>query len=128
MEGRIDSYVLWLRALLVAGVAFFIGVAGHVTAEGLLPGPVTLAVLFAFAVLLSAPLLSRPASRLRLVVMTGRVQNDPDFLWASLDELGDHALPSVMNKIVRHALAQAGRVSGATKKKAGFPLARERQS
>lgn len=70
MEGRIDSYVLWLRALLVAGVAFFIGVAGHVTAEGLLPGPVTLAVLFAFAVLLSAPLLSRPASRLRLVVMT----------------------------------------------------------
>jgi len=70
VEGRIDSYVLWLRALVVAGVAFFIGIAGHVTAEGLLPGPVTLLVLFAFAVLLSAPLLNGPASRLRLVVMT----------------------------------------------------------
>ncbi|HTW13940.1 MAG TPA: hypothetical protein VMF51_02365 [Nocardioides sp.] len=70
MEGRIDSYVLWLRALLVAGVAFFIGIAGHVTAEGLLPGPVALLFFFVFAVLLSAPLLNRPASRLRLVVMT----------------------------------------------------------
>ena len=75
---------------------------------------------------------------LRLAVLTGRVQTDPEFLWAGLDELGDHALPSVMNKIVRHALAQAGRASPvspprkrgprATKKKAGFPLAREQQS
>ncbi|SDD94811.1 hypothetical protein [Nocardioides lianchengensis] len=70
MEGRIDAGVWWCRALLVAGVAFFLGVAGHVTADGLLPGPATLAVLLVFTVLLSLPLLARPASRLRLVAMT----------------------------------------------------------
>jgi A/G-specific adenine glycosylase len=52
---------------------------------------------------------------LRLPVLSGRVNDDPRFLWASLDELGDHALPSVMNKIVRHALAQVGRGSGAVR-------------
>ena len=75
---------------------------------------------------------------LRLVVWTGRVQDDPRFLWASLDELSDHALPSVMNKVVRHALAQVGRAAPpmsplrkrgprAINKEAGVPLARGRQ-
>ena len=46
---------------------------------------------------------------LRLTVMIGKVRSDPRFLWSAVDELGDHALPSVMKKIVRHALAHIGR-------------------
>jgi len=81
---------------------------------------------------------------LRLGVLSGKAKDDPGFLWSGLDELGDHALPSVMNKIVRHALAHVGRAAldadipmlsparkrgpGAANKKAGFPHARERQS
>jgi hypothetical protein len=44
-------------------------VFGHVTADGLLPGPTLLAVLLAMSVLLSAPMLNRPATRTRLVAM-----------------------------------------------------------
>ena len=33
----------------------------------------------------------------------------PDGIWVPLDRLGEHALPTVMKKIVRHALAQAGK-------------------
>jgi hypothetical protein len=69
VETRVDAGVLWSRALVVGSLAFFLGVVGHVTADGLLPGPVFLAVLLAMSVLLSAPMLSRPASSLRLVVM-----------------------------------------------------------
>jgi hypothetical protein len=69
VEARVDAGVLWARALVVGSLAFFMGVVGHVTADGLLPGPTFLAVLLAMSVLLSAPMLSRPASSLRLVAM-----------------------------------------------------------
>ena len=69
METRVDAYVLWARALVVGSLAFFLGVVGHVTADGLLPGPAFLAALLALSVLLSAPMLSRPASSVRLVAM-----------------------------------------------------------
>ena len=68
---------------------------------------------------------------LRLAVMMGRVKDDRRFLWSAIDELGDHALPSVMNKIVRHALAHIGRGSMAQKPdtlKLLPPRKRERQS
>lgn len=69
METRVDACVLWTRALVVGSLAFFLGVVGHVTADGLLPGPAFLAALLAMSVLLSAPMLSRPASSVRLVAM-----------------------------------------------------------
>jgi hypothetical protein len=69
MEPRVDASVLWLRALLVGVLAFGLGVVGHVSADGLLPGPVLLVVLLAGSVLISAPLLNRRASPLRLVAM-----------------------------------------------------------
>jgi hypothetical protein len=69
MAGRLDPCVLWARASGVGALAFFFGVAGHVTADGLLPGPGLLAGLLAFSVLSSAPLLNRPAGPLRLVSM-----------------------------------------------------------
>jgi hypothetical protein len=69
VETRVDAGVLWSRALVVGSLAFLLGVVGHVTADGLLPGPVLLAVLLAMSVLMSAPMLVRPASSLRLVAM-----------------------------------------------------------
>jgi hypothetical protein len=69
MEARMDPCVLWARALAVGSIAFFLGVAGHVMADGLLPGPLFLAGLLAFSVLLGVPMLNRPAGRLRLVAL-----------------------------------------------------------
>ena len=69
MADRVDAGVLWARALLLGGLAFFLGVVGHVTADGLLPGPVLLGMLLAMSVLLSAPMLQRQSSPLRIVVL-----------------------------------------------------------
>lgn len=69
MTDRVDAAVLWARAGLLGAVAFFLGVVGHVTADGLLPGPALLAVLLVLSVALSAPMLHRRASPLRLAGM-----------------------------------------------------------
>jgi hypothetical protein len=69
VDARTDPVVLWARAALLAFLACFLGVAGHVTADGLLPGPFWLVVLFLLAVAVCGPLLARPASALRLVVL-----------------------------------------------------------
>lgn len=64
-----DPAVLWARAALLGSVACLLGVAGHVTAEGELPGPAWLVLLLAVSVSLCAPFLARPASVVRLVAM-----------------------------------------------------------
>ena len=64
-----DPAVLWARAALLGSVVCVLGVAGHVTADGELPGPVWLVLLLAVSVSLCAPLLARPASTLRVVVL-----------------------------------------------------------
>lgn len=69
VTNRVDAAVLWARAGLLGFVAFFLGVVGHVTADGLLPGPGLLAALLVLAIVLSAPMLNRQASPLRLVVL-----------------------------------------------------------
>lgn len=69
MATRIDAGVLWARASVLGVVTLFLGVAGHVTADGLLPGPVFLAALLAGSVLLSAPMLARQVSTLRMVAL-----------------------------------------------------------
>lgn len=69
METRVDVWVLWLRALFVGSFAFFLGVVGHVMANGLLPGKPFLAALFVFSILVSVPLLSRPATPVRMVAL-----------------------------------------------------------
>lgn len=68
-ETRPGAALLWARAAGVGLLAVFLGVAGHVTAGGLLLGPVVLVLLAVGAVALSAPMLARPASALRLVLM-----------------------------------------------------------
>lgn len=44
---------------------------------------------------------------LRLVAGKAGGNATPVGVWVALDKLGDHALPSVMNKVIRHALAKA---------------------
>jgi len=63
-----DPVVIWGRAALLAAVTMFLGVAAHVTADGLLPSVAWLVVLAAFAVVPCAALLARPASTLRIVL------------------------------------------------------------
>ena len=58
------------RAFVLAGVAAVAGVAGHAYAGGLLPSPVTLALIFGACVLGVAALLGGPASTLRVVLLT----------------------------------------------------------
>lgn len=62
-----SASVLWVRALFAGSFAFFLGVAGHLMADGLLPGVPWLVLLYVVAVVLSVPVLSRPASTLRLL-------------------------------------------------------------
>jgi hypothetical protein len=69
METRVASPLLWPRALFAGSFAFFLGTAGHVMADGLLPGTAFLVVLFAFIVLAGLPVLVRPASRLPMLAL-----------------------------------------------------------
>ncbi|MBA2955821.1 hypothetical protein GON03_15915 [Nocardioides sp. MAH-18] len=69
MTARIDAAVLWVRAVVLGVVTLFLGVAGHVTADGLLPGPPFLVALLVGSVLLSAPVLARQVSPLRMVAL-----------------------------------------------------------
>ena len=45
MESRATIPVPWVRALFAGSFAFFLGTAGHVMADGLLPGTAFLVVL-----------------------------------------------------------------------------------
>ena len=67
MGTRSDASVLWVRALFAGSFAFFLGVAGHLMADGLLPGTTFLVVLYTFTVVLSVPILARPGSHLRML-------------------------------------------------------------
>ncbi len=59
----------WGRALLLSGVALLAGAIAHVGAGGMLPGLVVLFVLLAGCTAVSATLLGRPASTLRIVIL-----------------------------------------------------------
>ncbi len=67
MPGRASGVLRWSRALLVAVVALGAGVVAHVSAEGLLPGPVGLLVLLAATTVGSAAFLGREIGRTGLV-------------------------------------------------------------
>jgi hypothetical protein len=69
MGSGMDRGVLWARAVLLASVTVFLGTAGHVTADGLLPGPAAMVLLYAVAVVGAVAFLARPATAPRLVVL-----------------------------------------------------------
>jgi hypothetical protein len=67
MEVRANTAVVWVRALFAGSFAFFLGVAGHLMANGLLPGTAFLVVLYVFTIVLSVPVLARPGSSVRMM-------------------------------------------------------------
>ena len=66
---RATPVLLWSRAALLAVVVLAVSVLGHVSADGLLPGPVALLALLALTTVVSARFLTRQASALRLVAL-----------------------------------------------------------
>ncbi len=75
------------RAGLLTAVAMVSGTIAHRSAGGILPGPVALIVLFVVATALVAPLLARPATTLRVVVLMMAGQT---FVHGSLTALSGH--------------------------------------
>ena len=95
METVLDARLRWLRALLVGSVAFFLGVLGHLTADGLLPGPVGLVFLFTFSTLLALPVLGRRVSSVRTVALLVGGQTFIHLaLTLTAGHVGDRRLPA----------------------------------
>lgn len=69
MEDRVRTSLVWSRAAFVGSTFFLLGVVGHVSADGLLPGAFAMAFLLSLSVALAGPFLARPASTLRLVLV-----------------------------------------------------------
>jgi hypothetical protein len=61
--------LVWLRALVLAAVALLAGSVAHVGAHGALPAPLVLVALLALGTTGVAPLLRRPASTARVVLL-----------------------------------------------------------
>ncbi len=70
MDRTAGGTLRWTRALLLAVVAMGSGMVAHISADGRLPGPEVLGVLFLVCVVAAAGFLGRPASTLRVVVLT----------------------------------------------------------
>lgn len=70
MDRTAGGALRWTRALLLAVVAMGSGVVAHLSAGGLMPGPAALVVLFTGCLAFAASCLGRPASTLRVVLLT----------------------------------------------------------
>ena len=69
VEPRATPALLWLRASLLATVVVVTSTLAHVSADGLVPGPLGLALLLALTTLVSARFLTRRASTSRIVAL-----------------------------------------------------------
>lgn len=65
-----DAWLRWTRAAALASVASLVAVWAHVAADGRLPSAPVLLVITAAMALAAQPLLARPASALRVVLLT----------------------------------------------------------
>jgi hypothetical protein len=104
MSERPAPVVLWGRAALVGLLTTGLGIAGHVSADGLLPGPAVLVGLALAMVLLGLPVLAREASRLRLVCLTVGGQTVTHLVLAvSAGHRGDVAGPAAARPTPTHS-------------------------
>lgn len=69
MSDRLDPAIVWLRATCAGSLALTMGVAGHVMADGLLPGPAVLVLLATVSVVATVPMVARPLTAVRAVVL-----------------------------------------------------------
>ncbi len=97
MDRTAGGALRWTRALLLAVVAMGSGVIAHLSADGRLPGPWVLALLFLLCVAGAAALLGRPASTLRVVVMTVAGQT---FVHGFLTALSGHRGDPPLRRVV----------------------------
>jgi hypothetical protein len=97
MDRTVGGALRWTRALLLAVVAMGSGVIAHLSADGRLPGPWVLALLFLLCVAGAAALLGRPASTLRVVVMTVAGQT---FVHGFLTALSGHRGDPPLRRVV----------------------------
>jgi hypothetical protein len=88
MQERATPALRWSRALVLASVAFGLGAVAHLSAGGLVPGPVGLGLLFAVTLVASAGLLGRAAGTLRV---TALVMGGQAFIHAVLTAASGHA-------------------------------------
>ncbi len=90
----------WTRALVLAAVGLTTGAAFHVGADGLLPGPWTLLVLYGVSTGAAAPLLGTPASTRRVVMLLVVWQT---LLHGALTVLSGHrGTPSTTHQVAGH--------------------------
>lgn len=97
MDRTAGGALRWTRALLLAVVAMGSGVIAHLSADGRLPGPGVLGLLFLLCVAGAAALLGRPASTLRVVVMTVAGQT---FVHGFLTALSGHRGDPPLRRVV----------------------------
>ncbi len=69
MEATAHGPLVWARAAMLAAVSLLTGTLAHVSAHGLLPGPVTMAALLLVGTTAAAPFLRTQASTARVVVL-----------------------------------------------------------
>lgn len=99
MQDRATPALRWSRALVLAGVAFGLGLLAHVSAGGLVPGSVGLTVLFVLTLTGCAAFLGRAASTLRITTLVVAGQA---FIHTALTASAGHA-----GDPARHATAPA---------------------
>ncbi len=95
---RATPVLLWSRAAVLAAVVVAVSAVGHVSADGLLPGPWEMLGLTLAVTAVAARFLTRQASPLRLVTMLVS---------------GQVAIHGVLTVLAGHAGDAAGAVSGA---------------
>jgi hypothetical protein len=108
MQERAAPVLRWSRAFVLASVAFGLGVAGHLSAGGLVPGPFGLTLLLALTTAACAAFLGRAASTLRV---SGLVVAGQAVIHAALTATSGHAGDPVRHagSRVRPALTSADR-------------------
>jgi hypothetical protein len=90
-HGRVTStppQLRWARALLLAVVVLTAGSVAHASAHGLMPGPWAMATLLVLGTTAAAPLLTGPASTMRVVLL---VVGGQTVVHAALTALAGHA-------------------------------------
>jgi hypothetical protein len=120
MQERAAPVLRWSRALVLASVAFGLGVAAHLSAGGLVPGPLGLAVLFVLTTTGCAAFLGRAASTLRV---TGLVMAGQAAIHAALTAVSGHA-----GDPVRHAGSHVRPMLPPTDRRGSFHDVYERAS
>jgi hypothetical protein len=100
MDRTAGGALRWTRALLLAAVAMGSGVVAHLSAAGRLPGPAMLVLLFLLCASVAAAFLGRPASTLRVVVLTVGGQT---FVHGFLTALSGHRGDPPLRRVVTTA-------------------------